>query len=104
MAAWTIDYLDVGDFIAVALHQRRQKAMQAVEIRQREERVAPKRLEAAAGIAGAVAQDRVAHRVGNARLQAFESGGPAPDPLTGDEAETCATGLERAHQRREERR
>src|SRR5689334_6842376 len=65
MATRTVDHLDVGDLIAVTSDERGQKAMQAVEIRQRQERVAPERLEAAAGIAGSVTQDRAAHSVGD---------------------------------------
>ena len=47
--------------------------MQPVEIRQRQEGVAPERLQAATGVARAVAQDRAAHAVGDARLEALEA-------------------------------
>src|SRR6266699_3585270 len=102
VAARTIDDFHVRDFIAVAPDERRQEAMQGVEIGQRQERVAPERLEPAAGVAGSVAQDRAAHGVGGARLQPFETGVPSSDPLAGDEPDLSAAGFERSHQRRDE--
>src|ERR1700738_1527345 len=46
----------------------------AVEKGERQEGLAPERLEAAARVAGSVTQDRAAYGVGDARLHPFESG------------------------------
>src|ERR1043166_2458335 len=93
VAARTIDDFHVGDFIAVAPDERRQEAMQGIEIRQGQESVAPECLEPATGVAGSVTQDRAAHAVGDARLQPFESGVPASDPLAGDQPDLGAPGF-----------
>ncbi len=86
-AARPIDDIHVADLVAFAPHQRRQEPVQPVEIGQRQEHIAAKRLEPAAGIAGAVAQHGAAHRVGEARLEVFEAGRLATDALAGDEAD-----------------
>src|SRR5207302_8376255 len=98
MAAQPVDHLDISDVKALAPDQRRKKSVQPVEIGQREKDVAAKGLEAAAAVAGAVAQNGAADRIGNARLQSLESGGPATDPLAGDQPDAGRTGLERLHQ------
>ena len=64
-----VDHIDVGDGVAVAAKQGGQKAVQRVEVRQRQESVAAKHLQAAAGVARAVVQDRAAHAVCDARLK-----------------------------------
>src|ERR1043166_6021357 len=87
VAAWPVDDFHIGDFIAVAPDERRQEAMQGIEVRQRQEGLAPERLEPATGVARSVAPDRAAHGVGDARLQPFEPGGAASDSLAGDEAD-----------------
>src|SRR5262245_39343325 len=51
-----VDHVDIADLKAFAADQRRQEAVQSVEIGERQEEVAAERLQAAAGIAGAVAQ------------------------------------------------
>ena len=66
MRARPVDHVDIGDVIPVAAHQSRQKAMQAVEIRQTEESIAAERFQASAGIARPVPQHRAAHGIGNA--------------------------------------
>ena len=71
-----VDHIDIADVAALAANQRRQEAMQPVEIRQRQANIARKRLEPAAGVARAVAQDRAAHRVGEARLESLEGRWP----------------------------
>ena len=76
--------------------------MQPVEIRQRQERVAPKHFQPAAGVARAVAQDRAAHAVRDARLQFLETAGAPSDALTGDETRGRAL-VQRREQRRNER-
>ena len=60
--------------------------MQPVEIGHHQKHLAAKRLQAAAGVAGAVLQDRVAHGIGDARLHFLEAGVLASDPLTGGKA------------------
>src|SRR3981189_703417 len=76
--------------------------MQPIEVRQRQEHLAPKRLQAAAGIAGAVAQDSVAHAIGDARLDFLETGILAPDALAGGKACAFAALLDRRNQIRQE--
>ena len=49
-------------------------------------------------------QDRLAHAVGDARLQLLEAGVLAPDPLAGREADAAAALLDRRDQVRQERR
>ena len=78
--------------------------MQPVEIRHGQIDIARKRLQPAAGIAGAVAQDRVAHGVGDPRLHFLETGVLAPDPLAGGEADAAAALLDRRNQVGQERR
>ena len=53
----------------------------------RQEQIAVKRLQPATGVAGAVAQDRAAHAVGDARLHPLEAGGLAADALSRDQAD-----------------
>ena len=100
----TVGHVDIGDVVTLATHQRRQEAMQPVEIRHRQKHLAPERLQAAAGIAGAVAQDGVAHAIGDARLHLLETGVLAPDPLAGGKADAFAAILDRRDQIRQERR
>ena len=78
--------------------------MQPVEIRHHQKHLAPERLQAAAGVAGAVAQDGVAHAVGDARLDLLEAGILAPDPLAGGKADALAAIFDRRNQVRQERR
>ena len=78
--------------------------MQAVEIGQRQEQVAVERLEPAAGVAGAVAQDRAAHAVGDPRLKFLEPGRLAPDTLAGNQAHARRASFERFDQLRDESR
>src|SRR5258707_1114454 len=85
-AARTVDHVHIADAVAFASNERGQEPMQPVEIRQRQEQIASKRLEPAAGVAGTVAQYRAAYSVGDARLEFLEAGILAPDPLPGDEA------------------
>src|SRR5207237_992386 len=59
-------------------------------------------LEAAAGVAGAVMQHRVADLVGEPRLQLLEAGILAADPLARDEADPPAALFQRGDQVREE--
>ena len=75
--------------------------MQAIEIWQAEEHLAPERLQPAAGVARAVAQHSVAHRIGDARLQFLEAARLALDALAGDQRDARGAGFERAQQRRE---
>ena len=63
-----IDDVHMGDLEPFPLDEGRHEAVQGVEIRKRQIDIAPKRLEAAAGIAGSVAQDPAADPVGDARL------------------------------------
>ena len=60
-----VDHVHMGDPVALALDERRHEAVERVEIRQRQVDVAAERLEAAAGVAGAVLQDAAAHAVGD---------------------------------------
>src|SRR3954470_13828285 len=62
--AGPVDDVDIGDVVSLAPHQRRQKAVQPVEIGHCQKHLAPERLEAAAGIAGPIAEHRVAHAIG----------------------------------------
>src|SRR5690242_15631569 len=87
MTARTIDHVDIGDLVTLAPRQRRQETVQAIEIRQLQEQIAPERLQPASGIARAVTQDRAAHAIGDARLQLLEAGCLAADALPGDEAD-----------------
>src|SRR5262249_13524402 len=86
MQTWAIDDVELADLEAFAPHQRRQEAMQSVEVKQREEYRAGKRLQAGAGVGRAVAQDGGADAVGDARLNALERRVLAPDAPAGDEA------------------
>src|SRR6476661_3932131 len=99
-----IDYVDVAYLIAVALHDGRKKSVQAVEVRQSEEHVAAERLQAAAGVACAVAQHGAAHRIGDARLQFLEAGRLTPDALPRDQADARLPGFERANEGGQKRR
>src|ERR1700687_3737985 len=81
-----IDDVDIADVKAFAPDQRRQKAMQPVEIRQLKDQVAPKSLQPASGVARTVFQNRAAHAVGDARLQSLEARTFAPHALSGDQA------------------
>ena len=62
----------------------------AVEIRQCPKHFAPERLQAAPGIAGAIAKDGIAHAVGDSRLELLEAGVLATDPLTCGETRALA--------------
>src|SRR5271154_2707326 len=68
-----IDHVDIADVKAFAADQRREKAVQRVEIWQRQEQIAPECLEAAASIARAVLEDCAPHGIGDARLQFLET-------------------------------
>jgi len=57
--------------------------MQPVEIRHHQEHLAPECLQTAPGVAGAIAQDCVAHAIGDAGLDFLEAGVLAPDALAG---------------------
>ena len=96
--AWAIDHVDIGDVKTFAAHQRRQEAMQPVEIRHRQEHLARKRLQAAAGIAGTVVQNCLAHAIGDARLQFLETGVLAPDPLARRQTDAPAAVFDRRDQ------
>src|SRR5216684_1366266 len=69
-----VDHVDIPDIFALAARQRRQKPMQPIEDRQCQSDVARKCLQPAAGVARAVAQDRAADRVCDARLKSLEAG------------------------------
>src|SRR5262249_10972026 len=56
----------------------------------------------AAGVAGAIVQDAIAHGVGDARLKLLEAGILAPDPLSGGEPDAAGAFLHRRDQLREE--
>ena len=71
-AARPVLHVDIADLESFAPEQRREEAVQPVEIGHHQECIAQKRFQAAAGVAGAVAQDRAAHAVGDARLQLLE--------------------------------
>src|SRR5262245_52948480 len=98
MVAWPIDDIDIADLVSLTADQRRQETMQCVEIRQRQPEGARKRFQAAAAIAGAVAQDRASYHVGDARLQTLETGGLAADPLPGDQADARRASDERVEE------
>src|SRR5436190_4230342 len=97
-----VDYVAVGDIETFAAHQRRQEAMQPVEIGHRKEDIARERLQPAAGVAGSVAQDRLAYAVGNPRLQFLEASILAADALARGEADATLTCLGRGTQVRQE--
>src|ERR1700730_15005520 len=97
-----IDDVDIGDLVSFAAYQRRQKAMKPVEIRHREKDLAPERFQAAAGVAGAIAKNRVAHAIGYARLDFLEAGVLASDPLPGGKTHALAAILDRRNQIRQE--
>ena len=78
--------------------------MQPVEVRQAEKNVATECLEPAAGIAGTVAQNGAAHAVGDARLQFFERGGPAPDTLARHQSDAGSARGQRLEQCRNKHR
>src|SRR5436190_18049512 len=90
MQALTIDDIHISDLIAFAPRERRQEAMQSVEIRQLEKQVAAECLEAASRIARTVAQDRATNAIGDARLQFLETGRLAADALARNEADLGA--------------
>ena len=95
MAARTIDHVDVTNFAALAPDQGRQKPVQTVEIRQQQAEFAGKRLQPAARVARAVAQNRAANAVGDARLHALEARRLAPDPLTRNQSDVRRTMIKR---------
>src|SRR3978361_1776158 len=96
--AQPIDYIDIGDLVALAAHQRRQKPVQPIEIWHHQKHLAPERLQSAAGVAGAIAQDRVAHAIGNAGLDLLEAGVLASDALARGETDAVAALLDRRNQ------
>src|SRR6267142_424031 len=102
--ARAVDNVNIGDVETFAAHQRRQEAMQSVEVRHREEHLARERLQPAAGVAGTVAQDRLAHAVRDFRLQLLETGILAPDPLARRETDAAAAAFDRRDQVGQERR
>ena len=56
-----------ADLVALAQHQRRQEAVDVIEVGQAQEGLAPERLQPAAGVGRRVVQQRLAHAVGEAR-------------------------------------
>src|ERR1700681_664007 len=76
--------------------------MQPVEVRHHQEYLAPECLQAAAGIAGAIAQDPVAHAIGDTRLDLLETGVLASDALAGHKTDAFAALLDRRNQVRQE--
>ena len=101
-AALAVDDVDEDDAVALAAHERRQEAVDGVEIGQREEGLAAEGLEAAAGVAGAVLEHEAAHAVGDARLELLEAGRLAADALARHEAGPLACRFERLEQLRNE--
>src|ERR1700733_3720770 len=101
---WPVGHIDISNLIPFATDQCRQEAMQTVEIRERQEHLAPECLETATGIAGAIAQDGVAYPIGNARLEFLEAGVFASNPLAGGKTHALATVLDRRNQIRQKRR
>src|SRR5919205_2041431 len=91
-----VDDVDIAHVVPIPAHQRRQEPMQAVEIRQVQENVAPECLEAATGVAGAVAQDRAANAVGHTGLELLGTGGLASDTLARNQADASGCLFERA--------
>src|SRR5581483_10603288 len=75
-----------------------------VEIGHHQKYFAAERFEAAAGVAGAVLQDRLADRIGDARLEFLEAGVLASDALTRDKTDALPTARERHDQVRQEGR
>src|SRR5882724_11210784 len=102
--ARAVDDIDIGDLKSLASHQRRQEAMQPVEIGHRQEQFARKCLQPAAGVAGTVAQDRITYRVGDPRLHLLETGILAADPLAGHKSDAAAAAFDRRNQSWQERR
>src|SRR2546423_666209 len=96
-----VDHVDIADGVAVAPEQRRQEAMQGIEIGQREECIAPKYFEPAAAVARTVAQDRAAHAIGDVRLHFLPNAGASSDSLAGDEPDLRPALFERMQQRRD---
>ena len=76
--------------------------MQSVEIGQRQEHFAPECFQAAARVAGAIAQNRVAHAIGNARLDFLEAGILASDPLACGKTDAVAAIFDCRNQIRQE--
>ena len=60
MQSWPIDHIHVAEPVTLASHQRRKEAVQRIEIRKCQKDLTAERLEPASGIAGAVAQNRLA--------------------------------------------
>src|SRR5882757_3748619 len=96
--ARAVDHIDIADRKTLTADQRRQETMQPVEIGHRQEQFARECLQPTAGVAGAVAQDRIAHAVGDPRLHFLEAGILASDPLAGHEADAAAAAFDRRHQ------
>src|SRR5690348_16237548 len=99
-----VDDIDVGDLITLPAYQCRQETVQPIEIRHRQKHLAAECLQSATGIARAVIEDRIANRIGGARLQLLESGVLASDALAGDETNAIAALPDRRNQVRQERR
>ena len=78
--------------------------MQTIEVWQRQEHVAVERLEAAAGIARAVAQHDTAHAIGDARLKFLEARRLAADALAGNHSDAGCPASKRLNQLGEEGR
>ncbi len=78
-----VNDVDIADGEAFAADERGEKAMQPVEIRQRQEQVAAERFEPASAIARAVLEHGVAHAIGDIRLQLLKTARLAADALTG---------------------
>src|SRR5581483_2351055 len=85
-------------------HQRRQEAVQPIEIGEREKDIAAEGLEAAARIARAVVEDAATHGIGDPRLQLLETRILAAAPLAGCEPGFRPAGVERRDELRNEGR
>ena len=82
-----VDHIHIADLVAFSPHQRRQKPVQPVEIRQAQKDIAAECFEAAARITGAVAQNGIAYCIGDARLKPLERACPPADALAGDKTD-----------------
>src|ERR1700733_4575277 len=82
-----IDDIDVADIETLAPDQSRQKAVQRVEIGQRQEKIFVECFESTSSVARAVLEHGPAHPIGDLRLQLLKAACLAPHALTGDKAE-----------------
>src|SRR5882757_10251185 len=72
VTAGAVDNVAMHDAVAFLDDQRRNETMGAVEERQFPQNIGMDRLQAAAGVAGLVMQDRAAQPVGETRRQMFD--------------------------------